>query len=327
MGRGVWVVAEQKDKKFKKVVFEMLSMGRKVAEHFAEELNAVIIGNEIGQLGEELCQYGPDNIYIIEDKLLENYSTDGYTSVLTSLFEEEQPKVLLMGHTAIGKDLAPRLAQRLCSGLVSDCTDFYCQEDQVIFVKPVYAGKAINHIRMKESPLMATIRPNIFAIEKKDGIVPKVIIVSTNLKKTDIRTIVKEIVEQASERVELTEADIIVSGGRGMGGPTNFTILEELADVLGAGVGASRAAVDAGWRDHHDQVGQTGKVVSPTVYIACGISGAIQHLAGISSSKYIIAINKDPEANIFNIADYGIVGDLFEVIPALTAEFKKELTN
>lgn len=325
MAKGIWVLAEQRDGKLRKVALEMVTTGRKIAEQLGDELHTVLVGSGVEGLVAELAQYGAKSVYLIDDEKLKDYNTDGYTIVLGKLFQEQQPAVILMGHTAICKDLAPRLAQRLNAGLLSDCTDLRVEDKQIICTRPVYAGKAFTQNTMIGNPVMATMRPNVMPIEQVEGISPEVIKINVDLDLGDIRTIVKEIVKRASERVELTEADIIVSGGRAMKGPENFKILEELADVLQAGVGASRAAVDAGWRSPGDQVGQTGKVVAPTVYIACGISGAIQHLAGMSSSKFIIAVNKDPEANIFNVADYGIVGDLFEVVPALTTEFKKIL--
>jgi len=325
MAKGIWVFAEQRDRKLRKVSLEMVTTGRKLAQDLGEELHTVVLGSGVEALASELSQYGAQKIYLADDDKLKDYNTDGYTGVLGKLFQDMEPAVILMGHTAICKDLAPRLAQRLNTGLISDCTDLILENQRIVFTRPVYAGKAFTQNIITGSPVMATMRPNVMPIEQVEGISPEVIKINVDLNAADIRTIVKEIVKKASARIELTEADIIVSGGRGMKGPDNYKILEELADVLKAGVGASRAAVDAGWRSQGDQVGQTGKVVAPTLYIACGISGAIQHLAGMSSSKFIVAINKDPEANIFNVADYGIVGDLFDVVPALTREFKKLL--
>jgi electron transfer flavoprotein alpha subunit len=233
-----------------------------------------------------------------------------------------QPALVLLGATTTGKDLAPRLAARLAVGLASDCTGFAVENGQLRITRPIYAGKAIATVEETQKPYMVTARPNVFAAPEPD----------TSLKATtetipgdtgEIRAKVVEMIKEAGERVELTEADIVVSGGRGLKAPENFAMIEELAKVLGAAVGASRAAVDAGWKDHSYQVGQTGKVVTPTLYIACGISGAIQHLAGMKTSKYIVAVNKDPDAPIFKVADYGIVADVFRVVPVLTEEFKK----
>jgi len=258
---------------------------------------------------------------VAEDDALENYTTDGYANVIADMIKENEPYAFLCGYTIFGRDLAAQVAQKVETGLMSDCVDMALEDGQLVFKRPIYAGKAFVKATCPESrPIMATIRPNSFMSEenKRDAEIAKI---SPNVG--DLRQQIKDIVRQVSERPELTEADIIVSGGRGMKGPENYKILEELADVLGAAIGASRAAVDAGWVPHSMQVGQTGKTVSPVLYIACGISGAIQHLAGMGSSKCIVAINKDPEANIFKVADYGIVGDLFEVVPILKEELQK----
>ncbi len=321
MAKGIWVFAEQREGQIKKVVFELLSEGRKVADQLGEELCAVLLGKDVAGLVDSLGEYGVDKVYITESDGLENYTTDGYTNVVTDLIKEHQPSVFLLGCTITGRDLAAQVAQRLETGLMTDCTGMEVVDGQLVFTRPIYAGKAFVKASCPEArPVMATIRPNTFTAEAKPK-TPETVKVTPDIG--NIRQVIKDIVRQVSERPELTEADIIVSGGRGMKGPENFKILEELADVLGAAVGASRAAVDAGWAPHSMQVGQTGKTVSPVLYIACGISGAIQHLAGMSSAKCIVAINKDEEANIFKVADYGIVGDLFEVVPILTEELKK----
>lgn len=321
MAKGIWVFAEHLDGKIKKVTCEILTASRKIADELGQELCAVLAGKDIAGLAPSLGDYGADKIFLLEDNALENYTTDGYTSVIVDLIKEKEPYAFLLGYTVFGRDLAAQVAQRLETGLMSDCIDMALEDGQLVFTRPIYAGKAFVKARCPEArPVMATIRPNAFTARenKKDAEIIKI-----TPKVGDIRQQIKDIVRQVSGRPELTEADIIVSGGRGMKGPENFKVLEELADVLGAAVGASRAAVDAGWVPHSMQVGQTGKTVSPVLYIACGISGAIQHLAGMGSSKCIVAINKDPEANIFKVADYGIVGDLFEVVPLLTEEFKK----
>ncbi len=323
MAQGIWVFAEQKEGKLKKVALEMVSTGQRIAKQLGEEVNVVLIGHNIEGLASEVAGYGANSVYLVEDEQLQDYNTDKYLSVMGKLFSDKAPKVVLFGHTLIGKDIAPRLAQRLAAGMMSDCTAMDLTETEIIFTRPVYAGKAFNKVTVTEFPLMATIRPNVMPLIPTEGNTAQIVKVPFAVNPDEIRTLIKEIVKKTMARVELTEADIIVSGGRAMKGPENFKILEDLADVLKAGVGASRAAVDSGWRPHGDQVGQTGKIVSPTVYIACGISGAIQHLAGMSSSRYIIAINKDPDAPIFNVADYGIVGDVFEMVPVLTEEFKK----
>jgi electron transfer flavoprotein alpha subunit len=257
---------------------------------------------------------------------LANYP-DGHADVLADIVRRTDPAVVLMSASFRGRDLAPRLAAKLGAGLVSDVTGVEVVEDgRLRITRPIYAGKAIARVVEKSRPQMATVRPNVFPVPPPDPS-RTAQVEEVEAEVGDIRAIVREVVQTATGRVELTEADIIVSGGRGMGGPENYALIRELADVLGAAVGASRAAVDAGWRPHSDQVGQTGKTVSPTLYIACGISGAIQHLAGMKSSRYIVAINKDPEAPIFKVADYGIVADLFTAVPLLTEEFRKLLAE
>ncbi|WP_027355500.1 electron transfer flavoprotein subunit alpha/FixB family protein [Desulfofundulus thermocisternus] len=325
MGKGIWVYAEHKDGKIKKVTYEMLGAARQLADRLGEEVAAVIIGHNAGELAAGLGEYGADKIYLVEHEALAGYTTDGYTRALASLAKEHQPLAIFLGCTVQGRDLAAQVAQRLQAGLCTDCTGVELQDGQITFTRPIYAGKAFVQAQIPEArPVMATIRPNALPVpQPQAGRAAEVVTVAA--EPGDIRQIVRDVVRQVSSRPELTEADIIVSGGRGMKAAENFRILEELADVLGAAVGASRAAVDAGYAPHSMQVGQTGKTVSPQLYIACGISGAIQHLAGMSSSKVIVAINKDPEANIFKVADYGIVGDLFEVVPLLTQEFKKLL--
>ena len=325
MAKGIWVFAEQRDEEIKKVTYELLSAGRKAADALGEELCAVLMGRGVGSLAGKLGEYGADKVYVADVDALENYTTDAYTNVLADLAKEHQPTAILLACSVAGRDLAAQVAQRLGTGLMTDCTDIAMEDGQLVFTRPIYAGKAFVKAACPQArPVMATIRPNVLATDAPQaGRAAETVTVSAGAG--DIRQVIKEIIKQISTRPELTEADIIVSGGRGMKGPENFAILEELADVLGAAVGASRAAVDAGWLSHSFQVGQTGKTVSPVLYIACGISGAIQHLAGMSSSKCIVAINKDPEANIFKVADYGIVGDLFEIVPLLKEEMKKLL--
>jgi len=327
MAKGIWVFAEIRDGKIKKVTYEILSAARKFADQTGEELSAVLVGKNIDGSAEGLGAYGADKVYVLEGDKLESYTTDGYTNVVAGLIKEHQPSAFLLGCTVRGRDLAAQVAQRLSTGLLTDCIDMALEDGQFVFVRPIYAGKAFAKVCCPEArPVMATIRPNVLSVNPpQEGKLAEVVKVSADPGK--IRQVVKDVVFQVSTRPELTEADIIVSGGRGMKGPENYKVIEELADVLGAAVGASRAAVDSGWVPQSMQVGQTGKTVSPTVYIACGISGAIQHLAGMGSSKCIVAINKDPEANILKVADYGIVGDLFQIVPAMTVEFKKLLAS
>lgn len=321
MAKGIWVYIEHNNGQIKKVSLEILTAGRKLADQLGEELCAVMVGKDVKNLASSLGNYGAEKVYVAEDEKLENYTTDGYANVVAGLIKENEPFAFLLGYTITGRDLGAQVAQKAETGLMSDCVDIVIEDGQLVFKRPIYAGKAFVQVTCPEArPIMASIRPNSFiaAENKKD-----IQVVDASPQTGDIRQQIKDIVRQVLERPELTEADIIVSGGRGMKGPENFNVIEGLADVLGAAVGASRAAVDAGWVPHSMQVGQTGKTVSPVLYIACGISGAIQHLAGMGSSKCIVAINKDPEANIFKVADYGIVGDLFEVIPVLKEELEK----
>ncbi len=321
---GVWVFAEQHDQKFRKVIFEMLGEGRKIADHLGENLCAVLLGKNVSGLADTLAAYGAEEVIVAENDCLDPYTNDGYAKVLTDLIRKHNPSAVLFATSAIGVDLAPVVAQKLGAGLLPDVIEVI-YETPLVFRRPVFAGKAFAKMSfVSEGPMLITMRPKIFtALEPVDGRSAQVTRAETDLQAADIHQNVRDIVRKKSTRVDLTEADIVVSGGRGMKGAENFKMLEDLADLLGAAVGASRAAVDEGWRDHQYQVGQTGKVVAPSLYIACGISGAIQHLAGMGSSKYIVAVNKDPEAEIFNVADYGIVGDLFTVLPVMIEEIKK----
>lgn len=325
MAKGIWIIVEQSKSEIRKVSLELLSQGRILADRTGEPLTAVILGKDIAELADKAAAYGADKVILVEDDKLADYTTGAYTSVLNKLIRKEEPQAVLLGNTAVGKDLAPRLSQRLGVGMASDCTGMeFDEENFLTFRRPIYGGKAFAQVVANARPVLATIRPNTFPIAVPDETRKADVVKETaEIDPADLRAIVKEIALAASQRPELIEANVIISGGRGMKGPENYCVLEECADVIGAAVGASRAAVDAGWIEQKFQVGQTGKTVSPTLYIACGISGAIQHLAGMGTSKVIVAINKDPEANIFNLADYGVVGDLFEIIPLLTEEFKK----
>ena len=322
MSNDVLVVAEIRDGTVKKISLEMLGEGRSIADQLGGEVQAVALGHGVADVATSLAHYGAQKIFVADDPSLENYTAEGYTNVLANLVKQTQPALVLLGATTAGKDLAPRLAARLAVGLASDCTGFTVQDGEMLMTRPIYAGKAIARVKETDRPYMATIRPNIFAAPEADTS-RAAEVENIPADAGEIRAKVLEMIMEAGARVELTEADIVVSGGRGLKAPENFALIDELADVLGAAVGASRATVDAGWKDHSYQVGQTGKVVTPTLYIACGISGAIQHLAGMKTSKCIVAVNKDPEAPIFKVADYGIVGDLFKVVPVLTEEFKK----
>jgi electron transfer flavoprotein alpha subunit len=324
MAKGVWIVAEARDGAFRKVSYEIASAARKLADELGDEVCAVLCGSGIEGKAAELGKYGVDKVYVADNPALEPYTTDAHAAAVAKIVKEKDPAILLMAASVQGKDLSARLVGKLATGLATDCTGLKIEGGKLVAVRPMYAGKCFGEVAFEAAPAMASLRPNVFPIVEnaKAGAVEKF---DPALDAGQIKTKVAEIAKDASGKIELTEANIIVSGGRGMKGPENFPMIEELAKVLGAAVGASRAAVDAGWRPVSDQVGQTGKTVSPNLYIACGISGAIQHLAGMSSSKFIVAINKDPEAPIFQRADYGIVDDLFKVVPEVTAAAKKLL--
>ncbi|MBU2261288.1 MAG: electron transfer flavoprotein subunit alpha/FixB family protein [Proteobacteria bacterium] len=324
MAKGVWIVAEQRDGAFRKISFELASTARKLADELGEEVCAVLCGAGIEGIAGQLGKYGVDRVFAADDPALEPYTTDAHAAAVAKIVKENDPAILLLGASTQGKDLSARLVGKLATGMATDCTDVKIADGKLLAIRPMYAGKCFGEVTISTFPQMATLRPNVFPMVEnvKAGEVVKF---DPALDAGRLKTKVLEVQKDASGKVDLTEADIVVSGGRGMKGPENYALIEELAAVLGATVGASRAAVDAGWRKQPDQVGQTGKIVSPNLYIACGISGAIQHLAGMSSSKYIVAINKDAEAPIFAKADYGIVDDLFKVIPEFTKECRKLL--
>jgi electron transfer flavoprotein alpha subunit len=319
MAQGVLVVAEQVDGSFRKIAYEAVSEGRRLADAMGESLTGVVLGSGIEAIAGELGRYGADKTLVGDDPALADYTTEAYANVLFDIVKETDPRVVLLGASMRGKDLSARLSACLDTGLAMDCVALRVDGDTVMATRPMFGGKVLAEVSIQGTPQMAAIRPNVMeivAVEKAAEV--ETVAVHVGVVKT--RLLEKKV--EGDARMDLTEADIILSGGRGMGGP-DFSLLEELAETLGGTVGASRSAVDEGWRPHSDQVGQTGKVVSPSLYIACGISGAIQHLAGMGTSKYIVAINKDSEAPIFKKADYGIVEDLFKVVPALTAEVKK----
>ena len=319
MTQGVLVFAEQVDGNFRKIAYETVSEGRRLADTLGESVSAVVFGSGVEGIAGELAQYGADKILVGDDPALADYTTDAYTNMLFEVVKNNDPRILLFGASSRGKDLSARLAARLGVGLAMDCISLKLDGEKLFATRPMYGGKVLAEVALEGTPQMSAIRPNVMEIvqSSKAGAVEKV-----EISSGDVRTRIVEKKLEVASKIDLTEADVIVSGGRGMGGP-DFSVVEQLAEVLGGTVGASRSAVDEGWRPHSDQVGQTGKVVSPNLYIACGISGAIQHLAGMGSSKYIVAINKDPEAPIFKKADYGIVEDLFKAVPAIIAELKK----
>ncbi|MBL4951190.1 electron transfer flavoprotein subunit alpha/FixB family protein [Neobacillus sp. YIM B02564] len=320
MSRKVLVLGEVRDGSLRNVSFEAVAAAKTVAE--GGEVVGVLLGENVSDLGTELIKNGADRVVVVEDAKLAQYTSDGYSQAILAVIDQEQPEGLVFGHTALGKDLSPKLAAKLESGLISDATAVEVAGGNVVFTRPIYSGKAFEKKIVTDGLIFATVRPNnITPLEKDESRSGEVTSLSVEIK--DLRTIIKEVVRKATEGVDLSEAKVVVSGGRGVKSAEGFKPLKELADVLGGAVGASRGACDAEYCDYSLQIGQTGKVVTPDLYIACGISGAIQHLAGMSNSKVIVAINKDPEANIFKVADYGIVGDLFDVVPMLTEEFKK----
>ncbi|MBX9973265.1 electron transfer flavoprotein subunit alpha/FixB family protein [Cytobacillus firmus] len=324
MARKVLVLGEVRDGSLRNVSFEAVAAGKTASE--GGEVVGVLIGESVSALANEMIHYGADRVVTVEDEKLKQYTPDGFSQALMAVIDSESPEGLIFGHTALGKDLAPKIAAKLESGLISDVTSLEEAGGNLVFTRPIYSGKAFEKKIMTDGLLFATIRPNNIALlEKDESRSGDVASVAAEIK--DLRTIIKEVVRKASEGVDLSEAKVIIAGGRGVKSEEGFEPLKELASVLNGAVGASRGACDADYCDYSLQIGQTGKVVTPDLYIACGISGAIQHLAGMSNSKVIVAINKDPEANIFKVADYGIVGDLFEVVPLLTEEFKKLKVN
>ncbi|SPZ51107.1 Electron transfer flavoprotein large subunit [Sarcina ventriculi] len=320
---GVWVFAEQREGHLEKVSLELLGEGRKIADKLGIKLTALLLGSGIKDLGKGLRNHGADEVLVVDNKELEHYTTDGYTKVICDLVNKRKPGILFIGATFIGRDLGPRVAARLETGLTADCTslDVDITNGNLLATRPAFGGNLMATIVCPDHrPQMATVRPGVFEKleeEEKEGGVEEI---QVNLSSEDIRTKVLEIVKENKEIVDISEANFIVAGGRGMGSQENFKLLYELAEALGGVVAASRAAVDKGWLDKAYQVGQTGKTVRPNIYIACGISGAIQHVAGMQDSDLIIAVNKDESAPIMKIADYGIVGDIVKVIPQMIAE-------
>jgi len=315
--------AEQRDGKFKKSAYEVVQAARKIADGLGGSVTAVVIGKNVAAIAPALGAYGASRVVAIEDDRLASYSTTAYAKAFSDVATKEGAAAIFFPASQMGKDMAPRVGARLGAAMAADCTALKLDGAEIVATRPVYAGKAFVDVKVTTPVKMFSLRPNVFTAAAGNG-AAAVETVSPALADTDFAAKVTS-VKVSEGRPDVTEASIIVSGGRGLKAPENFKLVEDLADVLGAAVGASRAVVDAGWRPHDEQVGQTGKTVSPSLYIACGISGAVQHLAGMSGSKYIVAINKDKDAPIFQIADYGIAGDVFEVLPALTSELKKTL--
>ena len=324
--KGVWVFAEQREGELQKVSLELLGEGRRIADELGVNLTALLLGSNIEGLAKTLAEHGADEVLVADDKNLEHYTTDAYTKVICDLANERKPGILFVGATFIGRDLGPRIAARLSTGLTADCTsiDVDVTNGDLLATRPAFGGNLMATIACPEHrPQMATVRPGVFAKITTDSSKCKIEKVDVKLADSDVRTKVLETIKAKKDIVDIAEADFIVSGGRGVGNKENFQLLKELAEALGGTVAGSRAAVEKGWIDGAYQVGQTGKTVRPQIYIACGISGAIQHVAGMQDSDLIIAVNKDDSAPIMKIADYAIVGDLTKVVPELIAQVKE----
>ncbi|MBU0496031.1 MAG: electron transfer flavoprotein subunit alpha/FixB family protein [Chloroflexi bacterium] len=319
MSNNVLVFAEQRNGVLKRVAFEMLGLGAELAAALGSQVEAVLLGASVDSLPDTLAQYGATRVYVADDPALAVYSSEGYANTLAALIGKVEPGVILIGATAMGKDLAPRLAARLGVGLAPDCTTLAVADGRLVATRPIYAGKALARVRLTGDPQIVTVRPNVLPAPEPD-VAKTATVEPVDVAAGDVRARVVEVLAAGEGEIDVAEATVIVAGGRGLGGPEGFDLIRRLARTLNAAVGASRAAVDAGWIDHAHQVGQTGKTVTPDLYIACGISGAIQHLAGMKTAKCIVAVNKDAEAPIFNTADYGIVGDLNVVLPLLDQE-------
>ncbi len=315
----ILVIGEHSEGKIKKVTEELVTKAAELAAKAGGEVHVALIGSGV-QGAEGLGAFGAKKVLLLQNTQLQNYNTEGYVKVIADLVKEAQPAIVLGTASPMGKDLFPRLAARLEAGLASDCINLDVQGSKLVATRPIYSGKAFVDITFESPVQLATTRPNSFMPKSVGGTAE---VVTKDVDPGTLRAPIKELVKGKSDKADLTEAGIIVSGGRAMKSAENFKILQDLADVLGATVGASRAAVDSGYATHDMQVGQTGKVVNPNLYIAAGISGAIQHLAGMRTSKVIVAINKDADAPLFTKADYGVVGDLFQIVPLLTEELKK----
>ena len=320
------VFAEHENGKVKKTAFELLSKAQSLAPTLGAEVNAVVLGAQVSGLSDQLAAYGAKKVYVAESAELNRYNTEGYTTIISELIKAQNPVLVLSSASAAAKDFFPRVAARLKAGLASEVTDIKVSGSDIVATRPIYAGKAFVDVSFKTPVKLITVRPNSFPVAAPaSGGSAQTVSISADMGAVTLT--ISEIVQGKSDKPDLTEAERIVSGGRSLGSAENFKILTQLADAIGATVGASRAAVDSGYASHDMQVGQTGKVVNPSLYIACGVSGAIQHQAGMRTSKVIVAVNKDPEAAIFKLATYGIVGDLFEVVPLLTQEFKRVLSE
>ncbi|EIA16069.1 electron transfer flavoprotein subunit alpha/FixB family protein [Clostridium perfringens] len=322
---GVWVFAEQREGQLQKVSLELLGEGRKIADKLGSKLTALLIGNKVQNLVEDLSRHGADEVLVVDAPELEHYTTDGYTKAICELANAKKPNIIFIGATFIGRDLGPRVAARLETGLTADCTslDVDVESGDLLATRPAFGGNLMATIVCPDHrPQMATVRPGVFEklpLGENDATVENVEI---KFNSNDIRTKIVEIIKEHKDIVDISEANVLVAGGRGIGSEENFKMLKELAEVMNGSIAASRAAVEKGWVDKDYQVGQTGKTVRPNIYVACGISGAIQHAAGMQDSDMIIAINKDTNAPIMKIADYAIVGDVNKVVPEFIAQLK-----
>jgi electron transfer flavoprotein alpha subunit len=320
---GIFAFAEVREGQIRKVSHEVVTAARTIAEAMGEEVHVLVVGGGgAGDGAAELARFGADRIFVAEAEALARYSPEGYTTTAVDFIREHGCRVAVFPASAMGKDLAPRVAARLGVGYAAECTDVGFEAGALTAKRPRFAGKVISEVRFDAEPAVLSVRSNVFTPRERPG-QGTVESIAVSMNGADFGAVVREIRAAAGAKLDVAEAPIVVAGGRGLREPANFAMLEELAEALGGAVGASRAVVDAGWRPHGDQVGQTGKTVAPQLYFAIGISGAIQHLAGMRTSRYIVAINKDPEAPIFKVADYGIVGDLFEIVPRLTEEVRK----
>lgn len=327
--KGIFVCVQQIDNKITGVSFELIGEAKKLAKDLNCEVTAVLLGSKVTSLCDSLAERGADKVIVVDDPVLEVYQTEPYVHACSEVIKAKKPEIVMFGATAIGRDMAPRVSARLHAGLVADCTKLDIQEDTklLMMTRPAFGGNIMATILSPDHrPQMATVRPGVMKKQdKEEG--KKAVVENFPLsdlaehKNVEILDIVKKVIG----RMDVQDAKVLISGGRGMGGPENFPMLEKLATLMGGTFSASRAAVDAGWVEKDRQVGQTGKTVRPNLYVACGISGAIQHLAGMEDSELIVAINKDPSAPIFEVADYGIVGDVFKILPLFTEEVKKAL--
>lgn len=326
--KGVMTFAEQVEGKLTNVSLELLGKGQELAKDLNTNVTAVLIGENMAELAQKLVEYGADRVIVADDSELKYYRTEPYTQVLANVINEYKPEAMLVGATAIGRDLGPRLAGRIHTGLTADCTKLEIDQEnkELRMTRPAFGGNLMATILCSNfRPQMATVRPGVMVKQLRDKTRKgEIIPYGKPIEKNKCFVEIEDVVKEVKEKVDIQDAKILVSGGRGLGAPENFKLLEELAAAIGGEVSSSRAAVDAGWAPKDIQVGQTGKTVRPTLYIACGISGAIQHLAGMEESDYIIAINKDPDAPIFNVADVGIVGDLFQIVPKLAEKIKED---